>query len=577
MSTSKSSSKLLYKLDDNPGFVKSVLLGIQHIILVFGGSVLMPVIICRSTGTSIEQTEYIIFATTIITAVSSFIQIKRFGKVGAGYLLFMGSSGAYWGAVAAAVNLKGWDLVAVLSIASAPIELLVSYFYRHLRKIITPLVGGVVIMIISISLLPIMMELWTGKADSADYCSPQRLLIGGATLLITLVIAFSRNGKLRIWSILIGIGSGIVLSLLMGYMDFSPINEQKWVGLPRGHWPGFSFDFSGQAFSLLAIFMIATLASSIESIGDAISVQKVSNPNFKKIDYESVQGCLNSDGLSNMLAGAVGTVPNTTYSGNIAAIEITGVASRKVGYYAAAILLLIAFFPKIAYFVAYIPDPVLGGANILFMSMLLNVGMQLINEEAANYKTSLIVSVSLAAGLLSSMGMIFPSLFSDAGNMFFTNGIAVGGIVAILMNGFLILLRKKPEKIILPREEESVTKLVHWINKIGSKKGIDKAMLMRANLVCEELFVYMKENTHHKAKGITFRMRYEEDEIHIDISDKAKIEDMDGEVDKDEVIKESPDKLGLVLVQKLTKEFEHQRISGYNYIHLKLAAFYEFE
>lgn len=571
MSGQGTANKLLYKLEDDPGFVKSIFLGLQHIVLVFGGSVLMPVIICRSTGTSIEQTEYIIFATTIITAVSSIIQVKRFGKVGAGYLLFMGSSGAYWGAVATAVDLKGWDLVAVLSIASAPIELLVSYFYRHLRNIITPLVGGIVIIIIALSLLPIMMELWTGSADSPDYCSPERLTIGGLTLLITLIVALSKNARLRIWSILIGIGSGIIISLFMGYMDFGPINEQSWMGLPRGEWPGMSFDFSAQDFSLLAIFMIATLASSIESIGDAISVQKVSNPDFKKVDYRSVQGCLNSDGLGNIMAGALGTVPNTTYSGNIAAIEITGVASRKVGYYAAAILLLIAFFPKIAYFVAYIPDPVLGGANILFMSMLINVGMQLINQESSNYKTNIVVSVSLAAGLLSSMKMIFPDLFSPALNVFFTNGIAVGGLVAIVMNGFLIMLRKKPAKIKVPKEEGGLDQLNLWLEEIVRKKGIEKSLAMKVNLVVEELFTFTKNHSTDWVKDISFRLRFENNEAQLDISDKGDMEDVDTLEEAEKVIDNNPDKLGLVLVQKLANEFEYQKISGYNFIHVKLA------
>ena len=98
-------TKLLYGLNDKPGFWKFTFLGLQHVMLVFSESVLMPVVICRSTGTSPEQTEYIIFATIIITAVSSFIQVRRFGKIGAGYLLFMGSSGVYWGAVANAVDL----------------------------------------------------------------------------------------------------------------------------------------------------------------------------------------------------------------------------------------------------------------------------------------------------------------------------------------------------------------------------------------------------------------------------------------------------------------------------------------
>ena len=571
MSSAQGTSKLLYKLNDNPGFWRSSLLAVQHIILVFSGSVLMPVVICRSTGTSLEQTEYIIFATTIVTAISSFIQVKRFGRVGSGYLLFMGSNAAYWGAIATTVELEGWSMVATLTILSAPVEFIVSYFYRYLRKVITPMVGGVVIMIIALSLLPIMMSLWTGQPDEVDYCSPLRLALGGITLLVTLLVAFSRQSKLRLWSILIGIGVGVLIALFTGYMDFNPISEQKWVGLPRGSWPGFSFEFSTQALSLLGLFMMATLASTVESIGDAISVQQVSQPNFRKVDYKSVQGCLNSDGVGNMLGGLFGTVPNTTYSGNIAAIEITGVASRRVGYYAAVILVLMAFFPKIAYFIAYIPDPVLGGANILFISMLLYVGMQLINREASTYRTNLIVSISLAAGLLASLGLLFPDLMTPALNIFFTNGIAVGGMVAILLSAALLVFQQKPQKIRLSKQDAILPDLNDWTQSVSRKKGLSGSLALKLNLVAEELFTFMAKESQNGVGYITFRAYTDDEHIHLEVNDKADIEDMDTPIESDTAIKTIPDKLGLMLVQKLAAQVEHQRISGHNYIHLKLA------
>ncbi len=565
-----SNAKLLYGINDEPGFWKSVFLGLQHVMLVFSGSVLMPVVICRSTGTSAEQTEYIIFATIIITAVSSFIQVRRFGKIGAGYLLFMGSSGAYWGAVATAVNLHGWDLVAVLSILSAPIELLLSYFYRHLRKIITPVVGGTVIIVIGISLLPIMMELWVGKPDAVDYFSWKRLLIGGITLAVTIAVALNRNRNLRLWSILIGIGMGVLLSIGLDYLDTSQIVNQDWIGLPEGDWPGFYMDFSPSTLSLLLIFMVATFASTIESIGDCISVQKISDPDFKKVDYKSVQGCLYGDGVGNMMAGVLGTVPNTTYSGNIAAIELTGVAAKKVGYYGAAILVLMAFFPKVAYFIAYIPDPVLGGANLLFLSTLLSVGIRLINQHGLTYKTSLITGFSLAMGLLASIGLLYPAGVESGLSVLLNDGIAVSGLTAIGLNAIMLASQKRPRKIVLAKKQSLIEEIAPRIDSVKNKLGITESQVLKLNLSIEEIFAYMCENTQDEEGKVTIKVLNDEDSLKVDITDSEKIEDLDLHDRADQVLEDQPEKLGLLLVKKLTSRFEHLEISGHNYISIEI-------
>lgn len=562
-----SKDRLLYGLNDKPGFWVSVFMGLQNVALVFSGSVVMPIIICKTTNTPPAQTEYIIFATIVLTAFSSFIQIRKFGKIGAGYLIFVGSSGAYWGAVASTVDLKGWAFVAALSLLSAPIEILLSYTYKYFRKIITPMVGGIVILMIAISIMPLMMEMWTGKPSSADYCSGNRFLIGGVTMVTILIIASLRKAKLRIWSILIGMLAGTIVSIFTGDFNQEAMQSVSWVGLPKGEWQGIDFDFSPTTLTLLFSFIIATIASTVESIGDSITVQKLSNPNFKKVDYESVQGCLYSDALGTMLSGLAGTVPNTTYSGNIAAIKLTGVASKKVGYYGVVILLLLAFFPKIAYLLIYIPEPILGASSIVILGTLASASIQLIGQERLDYRKSIVVGVSISVGILASRNLLFPAIIPEGLRPLLSDGIVISGFVAIIFNSIYQLTATNKIKFQLVKDTAQVHKLQKEIEKNARTLKLNDEVRFKLELVLEELFVFIcSQSTSHESRKVRFVLSYDSEKVDVEITDREKLEDVDLTEYDPGIIETNFEKLGLVIANKFSDDLKHIRISNENFI-----------
>ena len=564
----QSKKSIIYGVNDKPSLLLSLFMGIQHVLLVFNGTVLVPIIIARASNLSVEQTEYIVFATIIVSTVSTIIQVVRFGKIGSGYMLFMGSSGAYIATCLSAARMGGLELLATMTILSAFLELGAAYFIRHVRKIITPAVGGVVIMLVTISILPIIMNLWTGAPGDAAYCDPDNLIAGLVTIGITLLCAIYGSSKFRLWSPILGIVAGILACQFLGILDLTFLRDYPVIGLPRGRWPGIELQLGVRHIPLLLAFLFATLASTIESVGDSIAIQEVSNPDFRKIDYNSVQGCLYSDGLGNILAGLLGTAPNTTYSGNIAAVELTGVAARRVGIMGAVTMGLLAFFPKIAYFFTYIPGPVLAGSSLVLMALLFSAGVKLVNANGLNYEIGLLVGVSLTVGIISTFDLFFPALIPESLKPFASNGIATGGLTAFVLSLVFYLKPKRSAVLRLDYDPDQVAALSTFIRGFKDSYRLSSKEIFELQLGSEEVFSFICNTASARKGKIRFKWLMEPGRIAVSVEDQSDIGEVDlpRPMESNQLTAEDLDQLGLLILNKIARNVVHYRIEGHNSI-----------
>ena len=162
--------QILYAVDEKPHFGTVVLLGITHVLLIFDAVVFIPNILGKVTDTSPEQIRFMCFATILVSAVFSMIQVFKIGRFGTGFILFMGSYSAFLSCSIEAVNAGGLALAATMTIFTAPVVFIFSYFFKYLRHIVTPAVGGIVIILVGVNLVPIGIDLWHGNDPlSADY------------------------------------------------------------------------------------------------------------------------------------------------------------------------------------------------------------------------------------------------------------------------------------------------------------------------------------------------------------------------------------------------------------------------
>ena len=266
--TAHAHAEILYEPDERPPLALGVGMGFQYALLIVAGIVLTPVIMIRAAGGSEAYLSWAVFAALVICGLTTVIQATRLGRIGAGYILIMGSSSAFLAVCVSALEQGGPGLLAVLIIITSLCQFAIAAKLSLFRRVFTPTVAGTVLMLIPITIGPIilgkMAEVPAGASAAAAPVS------AGVTLVVMVAIALRSSGAWRLWAPVIGIGAGSLIGgLVFGIYDTTRILEAAWIGLPVVAWPGLDLSFGPTFWALLPAFVFVTLIGALDTIGDA--------------------------------------------------------------------------------------------------------------------------------------------------------------------------------------------------------------------------------------------------------------------------------------------------------------------
>ena len=473
-----------FEPDDKPPKLLTFGLGLQLAILCLGGIVLTPAIVVRAAGGGDPYLSWAVFGAVAVSGVTTALQAVRVGRIGAGYVLLMGTSGAFIAVSVAALAQGGPAMLATLVVISALFQFVLAARLSLLRRILTPTVAGTVIMLIAVTVMPIVFDTLKDVPESAPPLSaPLSALV---TVLVITGLALKATGSLRLWAPVIGVVVGSVVAGLFGLYDMASVAGAGWIGVPAGGWPGFDLSFGPVFWALLPAFVFVTLVGAIETIGDGAAIQRVSWRRPRAVDFRAVQGAVSADGAGNLLSGLVGTVPNTTYSTSIAVTELTGVGARGVGVAIGAIFVALAFLPKALAVVLAIPGPVAAAYITVLLAMLFVTGMKMVIQDGIDYRKGLVVGVSFWAGVGFQSGVIFPEYFAQVAGGLLQNGMTAGGLVAILMTLFMELTSPRRRRIEVRTDLADLPKIREFLGAFASRNGWDEAMAGRLDAAGEE-------------------------------------------------------------------------------------------
>ena len=473
-----------YQPDENPPAALALGLGLQLAILCVASIVLTPAIVIRAGGGTEAYLSWAVFAAVVVSGVSTVLQAIRIGRVGAGYVLAMGTSGAFIAICATAVAEGGPAMLATLVVVSSFFQFVLSEQLSLLRRILTPTVSGTVIMLIPVTVMPIIFDL---LEDVPDGISPQAAPLSVlATALVIVAIALKATGVLRLWALVIGVIVGSVVSGFFGLYDIGRVAAASWIGFPKGAWPGLDLDFGPVFWTLLPSFAFVTLIGAIETIGDSVAIQRISWRQPRAVDFRAVQGAVAADGVGNLLSGLAGTVPNTTYSSSVSVIELTGVAARGVGIALGAIFVALAFCPKALAVVLAIPNPVVAAYATVLLAMLFVLGMKIVVQDGVDYRKGLVAGVAFWVGMGFQNGMIFPEYVSEFAGGLFRNGMTAGGLTAILMTLLIELTEPRRRRIEVEFDISVLPRIREFLGTFASRSGWNAAMVNRLEAASEE-------------------------------------------------------------------------------------------
>lgn len=474
-----------YQPTDKPPAPLAFGLGLQQAALCVAGIVLTPAIVVRAAGGSEAYLSWAVFAALVVSGVTTVLQSVRLGPIGAGYPLLMGTSAVFIAVSIAALADGGPGLLATLVLCSAASQFVLAARLAWLRRVITPTVAGTVIMLIAVTVMPIIFDMLKDvPADAAPSAGP---VSAGATLLLIVGLAMRAKGWLRLWVPVIGLVAGCGVGAAYGLYDFERVAEASWIGLPdASQWPAPDLRFGPAFWTLLPMFLLATWIGAIETVGDATAVQDVSWRHSRATDYREVQGAVAADGIGNALSGLAGTVPNTTYSSSIAVTELTGIAARTVGIWIGVVFIALAFLPKAAALLLAMPAPVVAAFVTVLLAMLFVLGMRMVVRDGVDYRASVVVGVSFWVGVGFQQQVIFGDqlhgLLGDA----LGNGMASGGLTAILLTLLMQVARGRRAKVEVALAKESLPAIHECLRGFAGKRGWSETAADRLRAVAEE-------------------------------------------------------------------------------------------
>jgi len=423
-------------MNEKLGFWKLGTFGLQHVLAMYGGAVVVPLIVGPAIGLNEAEVAYLISIDLFTCGIATFLQVVGNRFFGIQMPIIMGVAFQAVGPMIAIGTMQGVPAIFGAIIAAGAIVIFLAQFMDKIIPFFPPVVTGTVVIIIGTSLIGAAMGNITGQPDAPNFGSLTNVFLAGITLIIIVLLNRFFTGFLRAISILLSLVLGTMIAAFMGLVDFSSVGQASWFHMVTP----FRFGPPEFHFSAILSMVLVGIVSMMEATGVYFALAEVIG---KKLNGHDIKKGLRAEGIAQIIGGIFQAFPYTTFSQNVGLIALTGVKQRKVVVASGCILVILGLLPKVAALTLIIPDPVLGGAMIAMFGMVMASGIrQLSVVDFRRTENQLIVALSVGLGLGVS---IAPEVFSHVPQgirILVENGIVTGGFAAVALNLLLNGVKK---------------------------------------------------------------------------------------------------------------------------------------
>ncbi|MEC1529944.1 xanthine permease [Bacillus spizizenii] len=410
------------------GFGKTLSLGIQHVLAMYAGAIVVPLIVGKAMGLTVEQLTYLVSIDIFMCGVATLLQVWSNRFFGIGLPVVLGCTFTAVSPMIAIGSKYGVSAVYGSIIASGILVILISFFFGKLVSFFPPVVTGSVVTIIGITLMPVAMNNMAGGEGSVDFGDLSNLALAFIVLSIIVLLYRFTKGFIKSISILIGILIGTFIAYFMGKVQFDNVSDAAVVQMIQ------PFYFGAPSFHAAPIITMSIVAivSLVESTGVYFALGDLTN---RRLTEKDLSKGYRAEGLAVLLGGIFNAFPYTAFSQNVGLVQLTGIKKNAVIVVTGVILMAFGLFPKIAAFTTIIPSAVLGGAMVAMFGMVIAYGIKMLSRiDFAKQENLLIVACSVGLGLgVTVVPDIFKQLPS-ALTLLTTNGIVAGSFTAVVLN-----------------------------------------------------------------------------------------------------------------------------------------------
>ena len=421
--------------------LQALVLGLQHVLAMYSGGILVPLLIGAALHFTPQQMAYLISADIFMTGIGTLLQLKSTRLTGIAMPVVLGSAIQ---SVSPLINIGGTLGIGAMygaTISAGVFVFLIAGLFARLREFFPPVVTGSLITVIGFALIPVgIQNLGGGDVAAKSFGSPANLAIGTFTIAIIVLVSLLAKGFTKAISILLGIVLGTAFAAILGKVSLAPVAAASWFHLPTPFFLGVPTFHS----SAIVTMIIIALTSMIESTGVYFALADLTG---RKLTNQDMAKGYRAEGLAVVLSGLFNTFPYSTFSQNVGVVRLSGVKTKQPIYYAAVILILIGLLPKFGALATIIPTSVLGGAMIVLFGTIGIQGTTILRTvDFGKERNLMIAAISIGAGIGVT---VYPQIFQQLPELIrlvIENAVVVTSVLAVFLN------------IVLPgREKEEVT------------------------------------------------------------------------------------------------------------------------
>ena len=475
---------ILYQPDERPSHPASLVHGFQSVMTRMASMAATASIIAAAGGQSQGYLSWIFFSALVVCGIGLILQTFRFWRFGSGYSLSITSAPAFIAICISALLAGGPALLSSLIVASSLIQSVFISRLSWLRRVINPLVAGTVLMLLASTIITVVLSRLSDVPEGAPAVAAP--ILAGTTLFILMALRLFASPKWQQWAPVVGIVVGCVIAVPFGAYDWQPVVEAPWIGFPSYPWAGFDLSFGATFWGLLPGFVMVYMATAINSISDTVVIQQVAWRRPRATDFRVVQGAHHLLVLTNLLAAALGTLPNMIGAANSARVMLTGVAARRMGIYGGLILIAVAFSPKLIALVVATPRPVLVAYMVLMLSLLFVQGMRTVFRDGIDGRKAVVIGVSLWIGIGFQNQVILPDLLTGTLGTLLSNGMTTGSVCVVLLTLLMEYTSGRRRRLEVAMNFSSLPRIDTFLQGFATSVGWNEASINRLRSAGEE-------------------------------------------------------------------------------------------
>ncbi|MBM4272134.1 MAG: xanthine permease [Deltaproteobacteria bacterium] len=507
----KKPADLLYGVDDKPPVRICLLLAVQHIFFLTAGLITVTVVM-RDLGCAPDIIRNVVSMSMIAGGLATMIQALNRGPVGSGYLCTEGTDPSFLSVSILAGITGGLPLIFGMTMVSGAIECVLARFMHRLRVLFPPDVTGVVLTMVGLNIVPIMMLDFFSVNTQNSPIEPAHLLVALVTLGVMVGTNVWSKGKVRLYSVIIGIAVGYVAAVILGVLtrdDLMRIAEAPLFSFPDLSYISYSFDMT-----LLIPIIVVTLASTLKSVATLTMCQKINDTEWTRPDLVNIGKGTLADGLASVIGGLTGAMGKSLYASSVGLCVATGATSRIIAFYVGVIYIALAFLPKLTSFFSIMPKPVMGAALVFMVSFMIISGIQIMTSRMIDIRRTFVIAVSLMFGMSVD---IFPQLYQHVHpylKPLFSSSLAVTTVLAITLNLIMRIGIARQETLKLVSGTDVSRTIFQFMENQGAAWGARKEVIYNAMAAMNE---FMEATTHVDLSDPTVTVTVNFDEYNLDI------------------------------------------------------------